>query len=56
MNKTKVAVVRCDTYADDKVSKAIQVGLDLLGGISAFAKPDERIVLVAYLEHSSRMG
>lgn len=45
MNKAKVAVVRCDTYADDKVNKAIQVGLDLLGGISAFVKPDERIVM-----------
>ena len=45
MNKVKVAVVRCDTYADDEVSKAIQVGLALLGGISAFVKPDERIVM-----------
>ncbi len=45
MNKTKVAVVRCDTYADDKVSEAIQVGLDLLGGVSVFVKPGERIVM-----------
>ena len=45
MNKTKVAVVRCDTYADDKVSKAIQTGLDLLGGVSTFVKPGERIVM-----------
>ena len=26
MNKTKVAVVRCDTYADDKACKAIREG------------------------------
>ena len=45
MNKTKVAVVRCDTYSDDKVSKAIETGLNLLGGVSVFAKPGERIVM-----------
>jgi len=45
MNKTKVALIRCDTYADAKVLKAIRTGLDLLGGISMFAKPGERIVM-----------
>ncbi len=45
MNKTKVAVIRCDTYDDDQVLKAIKTGIDLLGGISVFAKPGERIVM-----------
>lgn len=45
MNKSKVVVVRCETYADDQVVKAIQAGFDLLGGISAFARPGERIVI-----------
>ncbi|MFC2036017.1 DUF362 domain-containing protein [Chloroflexota bacterium] len=45
MNKTKVALIRCDTYADAQVLKAIRKGLDLLGGISIFAKPGERIVM-----------
>ncbi|MFC2020477.1 DUF362 domain-containing protein [Chloroflexota bacterium] len=45
MNKTKVAVIRCDTYDDDQVLKAVRTGLDLLGGISAFTRPGERIVL-----------
>ena len=45
MNETRVALVRCDTYDDDKVYKAVQTGLDLLGGISQFAKPGERIVM-----------
>ncbi len=45
MNKSKVALVRCDTYDDEKVAKAVQQGLDLLGGIAQFAKPGERIVL-----------
>ena len=45
MKKAKVVVIRCDTYADDQVLKAIQTGLDLLGGISVFAKSSERIVM-----------
>jgi uncharacterized protein (DUF362 family)/ferredoxin len=45
MNKTKVAVVRCDTYNDTQVLNAIQTGLELLGGISVFVKPGERIVI-----------
>jgi len=45
MNKAKVSVIRCDTYADIQVLKAIQTGIDLLGGISIFAKPGERIVI-----------
>ena len=45
MNKARVIIIRCDTYADDQVLKAIQTGFDLLGGISIFAKPGERIVM-----------
>jgi uncharacterized protein (DUF362 family)/NAD-dependent dihydropyrimidine dehydrogenase PreA subunit len=45
MNKTKVAVIRCDTYDEDQVLRAIKRGFDLLGGISVFAKPGERIVM-----------
>jgi len=45
MNKTKVALIRCDTYADAQVLKAIKTGIDLLGGISVFTKPGESIVL-----------
>jgi len=45
MNKARVVVMRCETYADDQVLKAIQAGFDLLGGISAFARPGERIVI-----------
>ena len=45
MDKTKVALIRCDTYADAQVLKAVRTGLDLLGGISMFAKPGERIVM-----------
>jgi len=45
MNKTKVALVRCDTYEEDKVLEAVQTGFDLLGGVSIFAKRQERIVM-----------
>jgi uncharacterized protein (DUF362 family)/Pyruvate/2-oxoacid:ferredoxin oxidoreductase delta subunit len=45
MNKARVVIVRCDAYADDQVVVAIKKGLDMLGGISGFAKPGERIVM-----------
>lgn len=45
MNKARVIVIRCDTYADDQVLTAVQKGFDMLGGISVFAKPGERIVM-----------
>jgi len=45
MNKSKVALVRCDTYNNNDVLQAVRAGLDLLGGVSAFAKPGDRIVL-----------
>jgi uncharacterized protein (DUF362 family)/Pyruvate/2-oxoacid:ferredoxin oxidoreductase delta subunit len=45
MNKARVIIIRCGTYEDDQVLTAIQKGVDMLGGISLFAKPGERIVL-----------
>lgn len=44
-NKSKVALVKCETYDNDAVLKAVRAGLDLLGGVSAFVKPRDRIVL-----------
>ena len=45
MNKARVVIIRCDTYADAKVTTAIQKGFDMLGGVSVFAKPGETIVM-----------
>ncbi len=45
MNKSRVIVVKCDTYEYEQVLKAVGTGFDLLGGVSAFARPGERIVM-----------
>lgn len=45
MKKSKVALVRCETYADDNVSRAVEKGLRLLGGAGQFAQSGERILL-----------
>ena len=45
MDRTRVALVRCDTYDDEQVYRAVQAGLELLGGISRFVKAGERIVM-----------
>jgi len=44
-NKSKVALVKCVSYDSNEVLTAVRAGLDLLGGISAFVKPCDRIVL-----------
>jgi len=45
MKKTKVAVIRCESYDDNQVLASLKRGIDLLGGISQFVKPGEKIVL-----------
>ena len=45
MNKSVVALVKCDSYGEAEVLAAVEKGIDLLGGISKFAKSQERIVL-----------
>ncbi|MBN2239609.1 MAG: DUF362 domain-containing protein [Dehalococcoidales bacterium] len=45
MSKSQVSLVRCESYAEDEVYQAVKKGIDLLGGISRFVRPGERIVL-----------
>ena len=45
MNRSKVALVRCETYDADAVYRSVQRGLDLIGGPAGLVKPGERIVL-----------
>lgn len=45
MQKSIVAIVRCESYDRKTVSDALQKGLDLLGGTTAFVKQGERVLL-----------
>jgi len=45
MNKSTVVLIGCDTYDDEQVYEAVKAGIGLLGGISHFIKPGERIVI-----------
>jgi len=45
MNRSKVALVRCETYDPDAVYQAVRKGLDLIGGTSSLVKSGERIVM-----------
>ena len=45
MNKSRVAVVRCETYGEAAVYAAVKRGLDLLGGLQSLIKPGEKILL-----------
>jgi len=42
---SKVALVRCESYNYDEVKKAIDKGLELLGGVEKFCSPNEKLLL-----------
>lgn len=42
---SKVILVRCETYDDANVKNAIIKGIDLLGGPSKFASPEDKLLL-----------
>lgn len=41
----KVAIIKCESYDEEKVYQALKRGLDLLGGINQFIKPKDKILL-----------
>ena len=45
MDKSIVALVPVDTYEQAAVDEAVRKGVELLGGIGAFVKPEEKILL-----------
>lgn len=45
MNKSRVALVRCNTYDEEQVYEAVKAGVDLLDGISNFIRSEEKIIL-----------
>ncbi len=45
MNKSKVALIKCDTYDYEQVENAIEAGIDLLGGITHYVKEGEKILI-----------
>ena len=56
--KSKVIVIPCNTYEEEKVYKALKRGLSYLGGMEAFVRPEEKILvkpnfLVASLPESA---
>src|SRR5665647_2078386 len=40
-----VVLVRCESYDDNDVKKAMERGFNLLGGPSAFVSPNDKILL-----------
>ena len=45
MGKSTVALVPVDTYEQEKADAAVRTGVELLGGIGRFVKPEEKILL-----------
>jgi uncharacterized protein (DUF362 family)/NAD-dependent dihydropyrimidine dehydrogenase PreA subunit len=42
---SKVAIVYCESYEFSEVKKAVERGVDLLGGSSMFVRPNEKILI-----------
>jgi len=45
MQKSKVAIIRCNDYNQDNVYQALKRGIDLIGGLDKFVKKGEKILL-----------
>jgi len=45
MNRSKVAIVRCESYDEETVYAAVKKGVDLIGGLAAIIKPGEKVLL-----------
>ncbi len=45
MDRSRVALIKCTDYDEEKVFLAVKKGIDLLGGVGQFVKPGEKIVL-----------
>lgn len=45
MPKSKVALIRCESYGQHDVDSAITIGIDLLGGLDKFVQNGEKIIL-----------
>ncbi|MFC1953698.1 DUF362 domain-containing protein [Chloroflexota bacterium] len=45
MTSSRVVLIKCDTYDDTWVNKAVREGISLLGGIDKFVKINEKIVI-----------
>ncbi|MCF0132230.1 MAG: DUF362 domain-containing protein [Blautia sp.] len=45
MEKSKVIVIPCSEYKEERIYREMKASLDLLGGIRSFVKPEEKILL-----------
>ncbi|MDY6930338.1 MAG: DUF362 domain-containing protein [Halobacteriota archaeon] len=45
MMRSKVALVRCESYNEGEITRAVEEGISLLGGVLSFVKSGEKIVI-----------
>ncbi|MBO4497823.1 MAG: DUF362 domain-containing protein [Lachnospiraceae bacterium] len=45
IEKSRVVVIPCNTYDEEKVYERLKYGLDELGGIGRFIKPEEKVLV-----------
>jgi len=45
MSKSKVSIVKCESYASSEVEAAVSKSLELIGGMKSFVKPGSKVLL-----------
>ena len=45
MNRSRVSVIRCETYNTKEVEAAVKKAVGFLGGIENFVKPNSRVLI-----------
>ena len=54
--KSVVVIAECDSYEEEKVNGAVRAAVDALGGIGAFVRRDERILVKPNFLYPSESG
>ena len=52
--KSRVALIPCDSYDEEKVYAAVKEGFSLLGGVKKFVKPEDRLLVKVNALSNSR--
>ena len=54
--RSRVVLIPCDTYEEDTVYEKLKEGIRLLGGMEAFVKPEEKVLLKPNLVRKAKVS
>ncbi|MCI8549039.1 MAG: DUF362 domain-containing protein [Lachnospiraceae bacterium] len=54
-DRSRVVLIPCDTYEEEEVYQALKAGINLLGGMEALIKPEEKVLLKPNLVRKAKL-